>query len=307
MSSPPSADAPGAAAASGSPRALDLADVDWSILPAGSVRSFFAAPSGSLAVVTMGDAAHPRIMLAPGVTGSKEDFSLVLPTLAAAGFHVTSYDLAGQYESTHAGPERMVPPRKHYDYDLFVTDLIALLEDGPGPVHVLGYSFAATVAQLALAQRPELFASLALLSCPPRSGQAFRGVSRIGWLSTVIGARAGARLMVWGIRRNFTGVTAARLRFVNERFQLTRRKSIIDVMRLMKQTPDLVHVLAAAPIPLLVAVGEHDIWPLGLHSDFANRIGARLAVYPAGHSPSETTPDALAHDLLALYSSAPRR
>lgn len=307
MSSPPSADAPGAAAASGSPRALDVADVDWSILPAGSVRSFFAAPSGSLAVVTMGDAAHPRIMLAPGVTGSKEDFSLVLPTLAAAGFHVTSYDLAGQYESTHAGPERMVPPRKHYDYDLFVADLIALLEDGPGPVHVLGYSFAATVAQLALAQRPELFASLALLSCPPRSGQAFRGVSRIGWLSTVIGARAAARLMVWGIRRNFTGVTAARLRFVNERFQLTRRKSIIDVMRLMKQTPDLVHVLAAAPIPLLVAVGEHDIWPLGLHSDFANRIGARLAVYPAGHSPSETTPDALAHDLLALYSSAPRR
>ncbi len=284
----------------------DLSAIDWSILPAGAVRSFFAAPSGSLAVVTLGDPAHPRIVLAPGVTGSKEDFSLVLPTLAAAGYHVTSYDLAGQYESTHAGPERLVPPRKHYDYDLFVADLVALLEDGPVPVHVLGYSFAATVAQIALAQRPELFASLALLSCPPRSGQAFRGVSRIGWLSTVLGARAGASLMVWGIRRNLTGVTAARMRFVKERFELTRRRSITDVMRLMKQTPDLVRVLATAPIPLLVAVGEHDIWPLRLHAQFAEAIGARLAVYPAGHSPSETTPDALARDLLALYASARR-
>lgn len=284
----------------------DLSAIDWSILPAGAVRSFFAAPSGSLAVVTLGDPAHPRIVLAPGVTGSKEDFSLVLPTLAAAGYHVTSYDLAGQYESTHAGPERLVPPRKHYDYDLFVADLVALLEHGPVPVHVLGYSFAATVAQIALAQRPELFASLALLSCPPRSGQAFRGVSRIGWLSTVLGARAGASLMVWGIRRNLTGVTAARMRFVKERFELTRRRSITDVMRLMKQTPDLVRVLATAPIPLLVAVGEHDIWPLRLHAQFAEAIGARLAVYAAGHSPSETTPDALARDLLALYASARR-
>jgi pimeloyl-ACP methyl ester carboxylesterase len=306
MSLPPSADAAPGADLPG-PEARDFADVDWRNLPAGAVRSFFAAPSGSLAVVSMGDTAHPRVVLAPGVTGSKEDFTLVLPTLVAAGFHVTSYDLAGQYESTHAGPERLVPPRKHYDYDLFVADLLALLEDGPGPVHVLGYSFAATVAQLALAQRPDLFASLALLSCPPRSGQAFRGVSRIGWLSTVLGARAGARLMVWGIRRNFTGVTPARLRFVNERFELTRHRSIIDVMRLMKQTPELAHVLAAAPIPLLVAVGEHDLWPLNLHAEFANRVGARLAVYPAGHSPCETTPDALARDLLALYASAPSR
>lgn len=76
-----------------------------------------------------------------------------------------------------------MPPRADYDYDLFVEDLLAVLETGSRPVQVLGYSFAGTVAQRAMTSRPELFASLTLLSCPPEPGQAFRGVKRIGWIS----------------------------------------------------------------------------------------------------------------------------
>lgn len=283
---------------------LDLAlpDIDWMLLPQGARTSRFAAPSGDLAVLEAGVPGNPRVVLVPGVTGSKEDFALMLSPLAEAGFHVLAYDMAGQYESAEAGPENLVPPRDRYDHDLFVNDLLTILGSAPGPAHVLGYSFAGTVAQIALARHPELFASLTLLSAPPQPGQGFRGVKRIGWISGLTTGRIGAALMIWGVEQNFVHVPPGRLAFVRHRFRLTRRSSVADIIALMKHAPDLNAVLAATPIPKLVAVGEHDLWPLALHRDFASRIGATLAVYRAGHSPCETSPHQLVRDLLALYS-----
>ncbi|WP_426227058.1 alpha/beta fold hydrolase [Pseudarthrobacter sp. DSP2-3-2b1] len=280
----------------------EVRDWDWAVLPEGSVRSRFAAPSGSLAMATMGKPQNPRVVLVPGVTGSKEDFAIMMPDLAEAGFQVVSYDLAGQYESAGAGPENLVPPRNHYDYELFVDDFLAVLESGEGPAHVVGYSFAGIVAQIAYTRRPELFRSLTLLSCPPEPGQGFRGVRRFGRFTGWANGRAGAALMVWGIRRNFNRITPHRLIFVKHRFRFTRRQSVRDIYELMKRTPDLRQELAAATVPKLVAVGEHDLWPLELHQRFAGSIGARVAVYRGGHSPCETSPHEFARDLLDLYA-----
>lgn len=282
-----------------------LPDVDWFATPAGAVRGKFLAPSGPLATLSMGDPAGPRALLIPGATGSKEDFALMLPRLAAAGYFVLSCDIAGQYESADAGPENLQPPREHYDYQLFADDLIALLEGGGGAAaHVVGYSFAAIVAQLAFAQRPELFRSLTLLSCPPEPGNSFRGVQRIGRFSGWASPRVGAAVLIWGIRRNVIRVTPNRMRFVRYRFRLTRRSSVTDIFGLMQHAPDLRGVLAAATLPKFVAVGEHDLWPLALHRRFAQAIGAKIAVYRGGHSPSETSPHQMSRDLIALYADA---
>jgi pimeloyl-ACP methyl ester carboxylesterase len=278
-----------------------IPDIDWTVLPPGVERGGIDAPSGRLASIAMGDPSHPRVLLIPGVTGSKEDFVLMLPLLAEAGYRVESYDMAGQYESADAGPENLDPPRRHYDHELFLADMLHVLLRGSAPVHVLGYSFAGTVAQLAFAARPELFASLALLSAPPEPGQGFRGVKRLGPITGITPGSVGAALMICGIRRNFTKVPPGRLRFVLDRFALTRRSSVADIISLMKRAPDLRAVLGAAPIPKLVAVGEHDLWPLGLHASFAESIGASIAVYRTGHSPCETTPHQLVRDLLRLY------
>jgi pimeloyl-ACP methyl ester carboxylesterase len=70
----------------------------------------------------------------------------------------------------------------------------------------------------------------------------------------------------------------------------------------MKRAPDLRQELAAATIPKLVAVGEHDLWPLALHAALAESIGAKLAVYSTGHSPCETAPHQLVRDMVELYS-----
>lgn len=288
------------------PRALDrrLPDIDWRILPPGAERSAFDAPSGALARVELGPADGPRIVLVPGATGSKEDFALLMPPLAASGYRVESFDLAGQYESANAGPWNLVPPRDRYDERLFVDDLLAVLDSRPAPAHVLGYSFAGTVAQRALAERPDRFASLTLLSTPPLSGQVFRGMKRIGPITGVASPDQGAALMLWGIRNNLNRVRPRRLAFVRSRFAATRRESVVDIIGLMMHAPDLRRELAASPIPKLVAVGEHDIWPRRLHEAFAREIGARFAEYPSGHSPCEQSPNQLARDLLALYARA---
>ncbi|WP_395243490.1 alpha/beta fold hydrolase [Agromyces sp. MMS24-K17] len=302
----PAIDAASAASTADDAVVLDeaIGDLDWRVLPPGAERTVFDAPSGPLARIAVGPADAPRVLLIPGATGSKEDFVLMLPLLAAAGYRVESYDLAGQYESFAAGPHRLSPPRERYDARLFLDDLLALIDDGGTPVHVLGYSFAGTLAQQALVERPDAFASLALLSAPPEPGQAFRGVKRIGALSAVTTPHQGAALMLWGIRNNLNKVPPGRLAFVRERFELTRRESVDDLIALMMDTPDLRAEVLAAPIPKLVAVGAHDLWPLELHEASARAIGARLAVYATGHSPCETAPHQLVRDLLALYDAS---
>lgn len=223
----------------------------------------------------------------------------MLPVLAEAGCFVQSFDMAGQYESGQAGP----PPGRHYDYDLFVDDLVAFLEDGT-PAHLLGYSFAGTVAQLVLVRRPDLVRSLTLLAAPPEPGNGFRGVRGLGPFTFLAGGRVGAALMTWGIRSNKNHVPPRRLEFVRHRFDFTSRRSMEDIIRLMKRAPDLRDAVAASAVPKLVAVGSHDLWPTDLHARFADRIGARLAVYPTGHSPCETAPHQLSRDMLALFDAA---
>nr|WP_254431286.1 alpha/beta hydrolase [Agromyces sp. Marseille-P2726] len=276
--------------------------VDWRAFPRGTERTMFRAPSGDLARIAYGPTSGRRVVLVPGATGSKEDFVLMLPLLAAAGYRVESFDLAGQYESAHAGPWNLDPPRARYDQRLFLDDLLAVLDDGPGGAHVLGYSFAGTLAELALLERPDRFATLTLLSAPPVPGQVFRFIKRIGALSSFTTARVSAGLMLWGIRNNLNKVSPGRIAFVRERFALTRRESVDDIIDLMMRTPDLRADLAASPVPKLVAVGEHDLWSSELHQRFAQEIGAGFAVYLTGHSPCETAPHQLVRDMLTLFA-----
>lgn len=280
-----------------------LPDVDWRRFPDGAEFDSFAAPSGPLARVRLGDPDAARVVLVSGVAGSKEDFVLLFPLLAAAGYRVESFDLAGHYGSVGAGPRALDPPRDRYDWPLFVDDLVAILEDGAGPVHVLGYSFAGLVAELALVERPDLFASLTLMSAPPATGQVFRGVKHIGPISDMPPHRA-AGLILWGIRYNLNRTPPGRIAFVRERMAVTPRSCIDDVVALMMATPDVADEVAAVEVPKLIAVGEQDLWPAEQHAAYAARIGARVATYATGHAPCESAPHQLVRDMLALFAMA---
>ena len=279
-----------------------IPDIDWRVFPEATVQDTFPAPSGPLARVRLGDPGAPRVVLVSGVAGSKEDFVRLFPLFAAAGCRVESYDLAGHWGSVDAGPQNLEPPRDHYDYRLFLDDLIAILEDGRTPAHVLGYSFGGLLAELALVERPELFASLTLMSAPPATGQVFRGVKHIGPISDMPPHRA-AGLILWGIRYNLNRTPPLRIAFVRERLAVTLRPAIDDIVGLMMTMPDIADEVAAIDIPKFIAVGEQDLWPTEQHASYAERIGARIAVYPTGHAPCETAPHQLVRDMLDLFAS----
>ncbi|HWI31998.1 MAG TPA: alpha/beta fold hydrolase [Microbacterium sp.] len=283
-------------------RDLAIQDLDWHLFPEGTAADVFAAPSGDLARVRLGEPRRGRVLLVPGVAGSKEDFVLLFPLLAAAGYLVESFDISGHYESVLAGPGNLDPPREHFDYRLFIDDLVAILEDG-GPAHVLGYSFGALVTELALVERPDLFRSLTLMSAPPATGQVFRGVKHIGPISDMSPHRA-AGLILWGIRYNLNRTPPGRIAFVRERMDVTGRGCIDDVVGLMMTMPDIADDVAAIDVPMLIAVGEQDLWPAAQHTAYAARIGARVAMYPTGHAPCETAPNQLTRDMLRLFADA---
>ena len=283
-----------------------LPDIDWRQAQEGVERFSQPVPSGRLAAAAIGAPGLPRIVLAPGVTGSKEDFAFLLPLFAGAGYRVESYDAAGQYESANAGPEHLRPPRRRYDYDLFVEDLRSVIERGGTPVHLLGHSFQGIVAQLLAVRHPELVRSLTLLSTPPGVGNALAHVRWLGPVSRLLPAGPIAWIVRRSILGNVQGVPPGRQRFVTERFQLTRTDAHADSMRLLRRIPDVRAALRATGIPILSAVGERDVWPLDLYRQYADEIGAELRVYPGGHSPCETAPYELGRDMLGLFEGAPR-
>ncbi|GAB3598663.1 alpha/beta fold hydrolase [Microbacterium tumbae] len=276
-----------------------IGDIDWTTPPAGAHHARFTAPSGELAVVSLGDPRHPRVVLVPGATGSKEDFTLMLPLLAAAGYYVQSYDMAGQYESATAGPGE----GERYTHELFADDMVAFLEAGE-PAHLLGYSFAGTVAQLVALRRPDLVRSLALLATPPGAGNVFRAMRVLGPAAPLATPRVGASLMLWGIVTNKNRVPPGRLAFVRSRFAHTDRRSVDDIVGLMMRTPDVRGEVRRLPMPKFLAAGTRDLWPRRAHERYAEAIGAEAVFYPTGHSPCETTPHQLCLDLLALYARA---
>lgn len=280
-------------------RDAEIGDIDWTVPAPGAVTSRFRAPSGDLAVVSLGDPGDPRVVLVPGATGSKEDFVLMLPLLADAGYFVQSYDLAGQYESHRAGPAAGRP----FTHELFVADMIAFLEAG-SPAHLLGYSFAGTIAQLVALRRPKLVLSLALLATPPAVGNVFGAMRWLGPFAPLASARAGASLMLWGIVTNKNRVQPRRLEFVRSRFAYTNRRSVDDIIGLMMRTPDTRSAVRRLAMPKFVAAGTRDLWPRRAYERYAREIDAEMHFYETGHSPCETTPHQLSADLLEFYRRA---
>lgn len=281
-----------------------LPPIDWSALPPGTEKDRVEAPSGSLARISMGPTDGERVVLVPGVTGSKEDFILMMPLFAQAGYRTEAFDMAGQYESAAAGPEQLDPPGNRYTLKLFADDLREVLLSGDTPAHVLGYSFAGTISTEVAVTQPELFRSLTLLSTPPLSGQSLRRFKKIGALSDFVPGRSLGKPFIAALRHNVHGAPQDRAVFVRARLEHTRASSVGDILALMKRIPDHAPALKQSDIPILVAAGTGDVWHDSAHRAFAERLGARVLILPTGHSPCETAPHQLTEAMLALMRTS---
>ncbi len=272
-------------------------------LPHGALRTRHAG----LAAIDLA-VPNPRatVLLVPGLTGSKEDFSPMLAALAADGLRAVAIDQRGQYES----------PDSH-DPDVFeipalAQDLLAVAAELPGPVHLVGHSFGGLVAREAVLADPSPWRSLVLMGSGPGAiggGRAeilhvVRPILEHGGLAAVVAAQDALS----AADPTRIPLPARVEQFLRHRMLTGSALALAVMGEALLTAPDRVEDLRARSaqygLPLLVVHGEHDdAWPPHVQKEMAARLGASYAVVEhARHSPAAEQPATTVRELLAFWS-----
>ncbi|KMS78923.1 hydrolase [Streptomyces leeuwenhoekii] len=255
--------------------------------------------------------AEPKglVLMLPGFTGSKEDFTLLHEPLAARGYRTVAVDGRGQYETD--GPAH---DESAYTQRELARDVLAQAAALDAPVHLLGHSLGGQVARAAVLLDHSPFRSLTLLS----SGPAQISVSQQQRVKLLRDALAVMTMeQVWetmqamgppeevgGPLRGPGDEERLRLRWLG-----TRPAQLLATGRQLCTEPDRVAELAALPLPCHVVSGERDdTWPVPLLDDMALRLGARRTVIAgAEHSPNTDRPLPTALTLAGFWDGLPPR
>ena len=260
--------------------------------PAGELSGLLTGPSAPALVdgtSTISAASSPdtagenRALLVPGYTGSKEDYTPVLPFLGEAGWDTLAYSQRGQGGS--AAPAGLGA----YGMSDFVGDLIAVAEAWAGTtgrVHLVGHSFGGIVARAAVVKRPDLFASVTLFC----SGRAV-----YDWMNTLpildpLPTGPGARqqvLRAYFPDMNFDEPGVGWAEFQRVRALDTASENLVGIARILSQLRPDTPALAATGVPVHVLYGDQDeIWPPSWYAEEAADLGARESIIRGGtHSP----------------------
>lgn len=238
--------------------------------------------------------AEPKgvVVMLPGFTGSKEDFTLLHEPLSARGYRTVAVDGRGQFGSD--GPET---DESAYAQEELARDVHAQVDAVGAPVHLLGHSCGGQIARAAVLLDHSPFRSLTLMSSGPaqisdsqqqrvkllRDALAVMSMAKVWEAIQAMGPPEDVGGPAVGIgdadqlRRRWLGTKPAQLRATG--LQLCTE-------------PDRVAELAAVPLPFHVLSGtSDDTWPVPLLDDMAVRLSAHRTVVPgAEHSPNADQP-----------------
>jgi pimeloyl-ACP methyl ester carboxylesterase len=258
------------------------------------------ADTGPIAALRAGEDGAPDVVLLPGFTGSKEDFTPLLDPLADAGYRVTAIDLPGQYESP--GPD---------DPDWYTPDRLAgavrSAFGGLNAVHLVGHSFGGLVARAAVIADPRPYADLVLMSSGPAAIDGLRK-QRLDDLEPMLpnGLAAVYDAMQTALETEpgYVAPPADLADFLRRRF-LTGAPAMLSGMgRALRTEPDRVEELIDAGLDLMVLFGEHDdAWPPEVQARMAARLAApAVVVTHAAHSPAVENTESTAAALVEFWS-----
>lgn len=240
-----------------------------------------------------------HILLIPGFTGSKEDFTPLLAPLAAMGWRVTTYDQRGQFETRGT-------PDGDYTLEGFAADAVAVhASRSTRPSVVIGHSFGGLVAQTAVLQSRDSWDRLGLLC----SGPGALGETELRPLATFVKAvdQMGLRKL-HEVREAM--VTAERpleiAVFLARRFTMNTPASLKAIAEHLRIAPDRVEDVAATRIGCWVARGERDdAWSHAMQERMAARLGTHVVVIPdSAHSPAIENTDGTLEALAPFLATA---
>ena len=269
-------------------------------LPDGVEATGIETPAGTFAAhVARTDSPSAHVLLIPGWTGSKEDFTPLLPLLAAAGFDATAYDQRGQFETLgRAGAD--------YTLDGFAADALAVASTcSKEASHLLGHSFGGLVAQQAAVATTSAWRSLSLLDTGP--GALGESPNRpLKMLFDALGTVPMADIHRY--REQAMGLKRAPdiAEFLLHRFTSNDPLSLKAMTQALIDAPDRVDEIAALSLPVWVGRGaDDDAWPHDIQAAMAKRLGTEIHVIEdSAHSPAVENTQGLADAWLPFLTSA---
>jgi pimeloyl-ACP methyl ester carboxylesterase len=259
------------------------------VLPPGVEAVTLEAQRGRFAAHTIRtDGAIGHILLVPGWTGSKEDFTAFLPVLAAAGYDATAYDQRGQYETVGA-------PGDDYSLAGFARDALAVRAAATGATrsHLLGHSFGGLVAQQAAVADPSSWHSLSLLCTGPGALGETPGRPPLTPLVQAIGVMTLAEIRAALPKDPSLPPDIAE--FLDKRFTSNSEASLKAITQLLIDAPDIIDEVADTGLPVWVGRGvDDDAWPHDTQAAMAKRLDTEIHVVEgAAHSPAVENPQGL--------------
>ncbi len=234
------------------------------------------------------------VVLVHGWTGSKEDFNLIGPLLADAGYRVLTFDNRGQHESAHSKREDA------YQIHSLARDVIDIAHHyGFEKPHLLGHSMGGLVAQRATLDAPNYWSSLTLFCTGPHySLKKTELETLIHLMKTMTMAE------FWISYKEEMDKLSPRIELFKKRWHASDPRSLTDTSRLLLDTQSVITELLATKIPAHVIYGENDdAWPLEMQDQMAKDLSApRTIIKDAGHCPNEDQPEETVKVLTNFWS-----
>jgi pimeloyl-ACP methyl ester carboxylesterase len=235
------------------------------------------------------------VVLVHGFTGSKEDFNLIGPLLADAGYRVLTFDNRGQHESAHSSREDA------YQVQSLALDVIELAREfGLHKPHLLGHSFGGLVAQRALVESPDSWASLTIFCSGPH------------WIPDKPDLEATIEIMKtmsmkesWDRFKEETDKLLPRYELYKKRWTQSDPRSTHTMALHLQNAQPLIEQIVATKVPVHVIYGENDdAWPIPMQDQMARDLSApRTIIKDAGHCPNEDQPEETVRVLTNFWSS----